>query len=272
MADTRMRFEKWNGLGNDFLVTRDERALHVPFERIAALCDRRRGVGGDGVLVVTGMDDLRPRMTVRNADGSVPEMCGNGLRCVAGFVLEEVDRDARQRSEATRALVVETDAGPKRCTARRTGASAWEVEIEMGVARAGATFRVPASDGRELHFEEVNVGNPHAICWDGWLPSDVDELGPALSRRPPAGTNVEFCTVREGRIDVVVYERGVGRTLACGTGATAVAWLAHERGRAPVAPSYVVGLPGGDLAIGVRAGGLTLRGPAERVFEGGVTL
>ena len=135
MKQTGTRFEKWEGLGNDFVLLTD--AGDLDDETVRRLCDRRRGVGADGVLLVS-TGGARPRMIVRNADGSRPEMCGNGLRCVAAHLAE---RDLGGE------LVIDTDAGPKRCAVRGEPGQV-EVEIEMGTARRGpatATSSAPAT-------------------------------------------------------------------------------------------------------------------------------
>jgi len=266
-----MRFEKWEGLGNDFVVVADERATSWSDDQVRRTCDRRLGIGADGVLVVTGIDVLAPRMIVRNADGSRPEMCGNGLRCVVGYVLERLAADSQksQKREELRALAVQTDAGKRRCMALRASGG-WDVEVEMGRTRLAEAFETRTSDGRTLVFYGVDVGNPHAVCFDGWTPNDIDALGPEISRRPPAGLNVEFCKPGTGgAIDAVVWERGVGRTQACGTGACAVAVAAQARGIPMPRDGYHVALPGGPLTVRLSSdGSVRMRGPARRVFVG----
>ena len=151
--------------------------------------------------------------------------------------------------------------------------------------------------GSEHRFIVVDVGNPHAITFEAYDDAAVDRIGPIAATLPPGGTNVEFCVARPDRISVVVWERGVGRTLACGTGACAVAFAACETGRAAYGAPIRVALPGGELAITVapvhegaspatqagsqasgtppsppRAQRILMRGPARRVFSGEVTV
>jgi diaminopimelate epimerase len=274
----KVRFEKWEGLGNDFVVLRDlPRPLHD--EEVRAICDRRFGVGGDGILFVETRSTMGlrpaepgsapnpadiPRMIVRNADGSRPEMCGNGLRCVAGHLL-----GAR---EAAR-LVVATDAGDKACEARATGEDRVEVVVDMGVARPGPDLVVVVG-GREHRFLTVDMGNPHAVSFADHAEGAFQVLGPEVARTPPGGTNVELCRVLGDRIEVAVWERGVGPTLACGTGACAVAVAACETGRASFGVPIRVALPGGLLEITVAQGSraVQMRGPARRVFSGEVVI
>lgn len=255
-APRTVTFEKWEGLGNDFVIVVGEPLWSD--EEVRRVCDRRRGVGADGVLFVS-VDS--PRMIVRNADGSRPEMCGNGLRCVAAFL-----------SEATgeRAFSVATDAGAKRCEVTPAG-DQYDVAIEMGAARVTGSL---AWDDRV--FTTVDVGNPHAISFAPFDEPTVDRVGPAVEVTPTGGTNVEFCRWNEAhdRIDVVVWERGVGRTLACGTGACAVAAAACAEGAWRFEEPITVRLPGGDLEITVRSASnaARLRGPARRAFRGAITL
>jgi diaminopimelate epimerase len=262
---TAARFEKWEGLGNDFALLRaDEAQIHP--ELVRRLCDRRFGIGADGVILVS-MDGDRPRMIVYNADGSRPEMCGNGLRCVASYLAARAEREGE--------FVVATDAGERACSVVAIGSDRFEVSVDMGRARRGADLRVTI-DGAPHEFHSIDVGNPHAITFAPYEEAEIDRIGPAVAVTPPAGTNVEFCRTFEGqdRIEVTVWERGVGRTLACGTGACAVAAAACEIGRAPFGAPIRVALPGGELSITVtpETRALRMRGPARRVFSGEVML
>ncbi len=260
MKGRAVRFEKWEGLGNDFVVV-DDPSLSIGPELARVLCDRRYGVGGDGVLVVDTEGTLA-RMIVWNADGSRPEMCGNGLRCVAAHL---APRDG--------ALTIATDAGAKACVVSSIDDDRFDVTVAMGAAhvRGEIAFTV---DGREHRFLDVDVGNPHAITFAAYDEAAIDRVGPAVAVAPKGGTNVEFCRVESDRIVVVVWERGVGRTLACGTGACAVAAAACDTGRASFDAPIRVALPGGELVITVTAAtrALRMRGPARRVFTGEVVL
>lgn len=264
MSKRIVQFEKWQGLGNDFVVVE---ALAMTAELARHLCDRRFGIGADGVLVV---DRERPRMQVWNSDGSRPEMCGNGLRCVAGYLVAE--------GRSGKALAIATDAGDKRCDVETDG-NGYDVLVEMGRVRIGAPLVVTAL-GAEHRFTSVDVGNPHAVTFEPTPEEVIDTLAPLIATAPAGGVNVEFCRLGQpepgeaARIDVTVWERGVGRTLACGTGACAVAAAACEQGRAPFGTPIRVVLPGGPLRITVAPGSLEIlmRGPAQRVFSGEVVL
>jgi diaminopimelate epimerase len=258
----RVAFEKWEGLGNDFVLL-EASGLDLDDAAVQRLCDRRFGVGADGVLLVTGTDAGAARMIVRNADGSRPEMCGNGLRCVAAHLLRGGD---------TR-IGVATDAGPRVCEVRPAGDDRFDVTVEMGAARRGDDL-VAVVDGREHRFLTMDLGNPHAVTFEAYDDRALDILGPRVAALPPGGTNVELCRDEGGRIAVTVWERGVGRTLACGTGACAVAAAACDTGRARFGVPIRVALPGGELEITVAPGtrAVRMRGPARRVFSGEVVV
>lgn len=257
----RSRFAKYEGLGNDFVVVDAGRDDAIEPAAARELCDRRRGVGADGVILVLPARDpaCGARMRVINADGSVPEMCGNGLRCAVLHL-------ALSRGVATLDVTFETDAGPRPCSATVRGSCA-EVSVDMGEVRDLGLVELAVGE-RKLCVAVADAGNPHAILWNE---RDLDVLGPAIATHPafPHGTNVELASIARGGIDVVVWERGVGRTLACATGACAVAVVARKRGLVAPAGGVEVRLPGGVLVVDPAPSGRTRqRGPARRVFEG----
>jgi diaminopimelate epimerase len=265
-----LRFGKYEGAGNDFLLIEAESDRLVTPEQATRLCDRHFGVGGDGVLLI--LPPLTPgakaRMLVLNADGSRPEMCGNGLRCVALYLAE---RDGVTESE----FVVDTDAGPRATQVDRRNAQA-PAQVTLGMGRARLVGkRSFVAAGAEREFVLVDMGNPHAIAFEtGVDVPELDRVGPALSGSTPGGTNVEVVSARApGVFDVLVWERGVGRTLACGTGAAAVAAAAVATERAEFDTPIEVRLPGGALTLTVEKDSLevTLRGPARHVFSGQVS-
>jgi diaminopimelate epimerase len=264
---TNLRFVKYEGLGNDFLVVDASDDSLLDTEQVQRLCDRHFGVGGDGVLLVTPPKSLgsRATMVVLNADGSRPEMCGNGLRCVALHLA------VRDRAPAI-SFIVDTDAGPRLVAVDQADLRG-SVSVGMGRGLPEGELR-SAFAGKLLVFAQISMGNPHAVAFDTGLDGRaLDELGPALSARFPAGTNVELVTQRDARtLDVIVWERGVGRTLACGTGACAVVVAAARQDRVAFDTEIEVHLPGGPLHITVSRETLdvTMRGPAKRVFSGEV--
>lgn len=260
-----LAFAKYEGLGNDFVVVEVADRAAITVERARALCDRRLGVGADGVLLVLPAESAgaHGRMVVINSDGSVPEMCGNGLRCVALHV-------ARKRALATGELIFDTDAGPRPCRVEdRAGEGL--VTIDMGVVRFVDDVILDAG-GRRWELALGDAGNPHAITFQDATMDDIHRAGHALATDPhfPNGTNVEFARVTApNAIDVVVWERGVGLTQACGTGACATVAVAVAKGHARRNEEVTVTLPGGPLHITLNdAGHAIMRGPARHVFSG----
>jgi diaminopimelate epimerase len=258
-----LRFSKWHGLGNDFVLV--EGPLSAP-ERARRICDRRRGVGADGLVTI-----LPPRtpgaaatMHITNSDGSVAEMCGNAIRCVAKHLAE--------RRGLAGTLRIDTDAGTKTCTLHRGPKGDVEaVSVEMGAARleGEADFAV---GGETLRATRVSMGNPHAVLFEQGAPTveRAARIGPAIERAVAGGVNVGFARPGPEGIDLVVWERGAGLTDACGTGACAAAVASVRRGDVRPGAPVPVRLPGGTLEITVSAdlSRVTMRGPAERVFEG----
>jgi diaminopimelate epimerase len=261
----RFGFAKYEGLGNDFIVIDavDERALDAELARRA--CDRHFGVGADGILAVLPPRSAgaRATMVVLNADGSRPEMCGNGVRCVALHL-------ARADGASGSSYVIDTDAGPLLCEVERDGDSGW-VKTGMGEATLAGEHRLDFG-GQILVFTRISMGNPHAVVFDVDLSLEaIDRVGPMVSAALPGGANVEFAHRRGQRaFDLVVWERGVGRTLACGTGAAATVVAAVLSDRAPFSEPVEVRLPGGALEISVTRAPLAAaqRGPARLVFTG----
>jgi diaminopimelate epimerase len=269
---------KYHGLGNDFVVLdRRSAGSDLDAESSRRLCDRRRGVGADGVLVLLPSERAVAKMVVHNADGSIAEMCGNGLRCAVKYL---VDRDPARPAS----LQVETGAGVLTCAVEYGAArEAAVIEVSMGPAllvadnlpsgRTGKPFiQQPVESG--LSGTAVSMGNPHLVLFDTF-PEAAPTLGPRLENNElfPDRTNVEFCTVRGERLDVVVWERGVGLTQACGTGACAALAAAALEKRLPFDRWIPVGLPGGELHVWVKGdlSEVRLRGPATFVFEAGIS-
>jgi len=298
-------FVKVEGLGNDFLVVdlRPGKPAHpladvvTNPETVRALCDRNFGVGGDGVLAILPGSQGDARMRVLNADGSEAEMCGNGIRCVAKVLH---DRDPAMRREILR---IDTGAGLLVCKIGAQDARAESVTVEMGAPQlvprlvpvtSNATRLVRAAlraRDRDFAFTAVSMGNPHIVIFKDDDATNLRDLaesyGRSIEHDPlfPRRTNVEFAAVRKGaadepEIDLVVWERGCGITLACGTGACATVVAACLEDRVPPDREIPVHLPGGTLFITVKSGpagndgptyaGVSMRGPANIVFEASV--
>jgi diaminopimelate epimerase len=274
-----LAFEKYEGIGNDFLIADDPEAHERLADRalVTRLCDRHRGVGADGILLA-GIEGGRPFMRVRNADGSAPQMCGNGLRCVALHLVRTGRVDGAEPFE------IDTDAGPHRVHVHEAGDDG-RVEVWMRAPSLRPRDLPLASDrpwvdeaievaGRLVRATAVSMGNPHVVLFEETGERDV--LGPALERDPrfPERVNVGFARRTSDGIDLAVWERGVGWTMACGTGACAAAVAAVETGRARRGRELAVRLPGGELTIVV--GGehdrVRMTGPARHVFSGRVAI
>ncbi|GAB4170018.1 MAG: diaminopimelate epimerase [Terrimicrobiaceae bacterium] len=262
-----LSFTKMNGAGNDFVVL-DNRAgsLDLGRDQIALLCDRHRGVGADGLLVVEpAVDGGDYRMRYYNADGGEAEMCGNGARCFARF--------ARQLGGHGDSLAFETPAGL--ISAAFEGD---EVALLMSEPKDAAGPVPIEAAGSTWEVHSLNTGVPHAVVFVENLDAiDVVGAGRALRFHPafaPSGTNVNFVRVEApGHLRIRTYERGVeGETLACGTGVTAAA-LIHAQLSGVSSPVSVL-VAGGDT-LRVRFGGpegVILVGPADFVFDGRISL
>ena len=261
-------FDKYEGLGNDFVLVEADREDAVSPALARVLCDRRRGIGADGVLLLlpprTNAADAR--MRVLNADGSVPEMCGNGLRCA-------VLHHARSHGRRTGEVLFDTDAGPKACVVDDQEGRGL-ITVDMGVVRVTGDVTIELGGGAPRDPWELSLadaGNPHAITTRPATRAVIDAVGPQLAThaRFPAGTNVEFAVYRQGAVDLVVWERGVGVTHACGTGACATVAVGVARGLCAADEEVTVNLPGGPLFVTMRADGhAIMRGPARHVFSG----
>ncbi|MEN8114184.1 MAG: diaminopimelate epimerase [Actinomycetota bacterium] len=249
-----MEFVKAEGLGNDFVVFTEP--IDLPPERIAELCERKTGIGADGILEVTPVDGSTVAMRYWNADGGAAEMCGNGLRCVALIALERGIVDGS--SFTVRSAVAEHPV-----TVQSDGV----VRAFVGVPHA---FRTEELTVAGHAVRPVGVGNPHAVLFvDDLDAADVAGIGSVIERDPifPDGTNVEFVEFGEGdRIKARIWERGVGETLASGTGSTAAAYAA--RALAELSDAVIVDLPGGEMLIEFDESGAWMTAPAAIVYSG----
>lgn len=240
-----MRLTKHHGLGNDFLVLLDRDDAQPIDEDIAiAVCDRHRGVGADGLIRVTpAAGGPRFAMELRNEDGSRAEMSGNGISCLGQAVV-------RAGLAPDGIVEVDTDAGPRTVTVVESQAS-HRHRMRVAMGRPRLVSELPEwMDSRILKAVQVDMGNPHVVCHvaDADDVPDLIELGERINGATPSGTNVELVLSGEpGEVTMLVYERGVGLTLACGTGAVAAAVAAHAWELAP--STVVVHQPGGPATV-----------------------
>jgi diaminopimelate epimerase len=275
-----VRFAKYHGTGNDFLLVEDlDDEIRVEPGVVAAACDRRFGVGADGLIRIAPADGADFLMDYYNADGHAAEMCGNGIRCLAKYVYDRGLTSSREIDVVTRA-------GVKHLVIHAQNGVAGEVTVDMGPPSFERKAIPMTGEGAERFLEQpvevggrtytasaLSMGNPHCVLLLDTLEDlsalDVPRIGPLVEELSmfPARTNVEFVAVAGERIHARVWERGSGETMACGTGACAAlvaSSLAARTGRAAE-----VLFPGGTLRVEWRAeGNVLLTGPAVCVFEG----
>jgi diaminopimelate epimerase len=252
-----MRFSKWHGLGNDYLLV--QRAdLDAPLtpDRVRRLCDYHFGVGSDGVLEIVSANGDRAELVIWNPDGSTAELSGNGTRIAARWLARRSGADT-----------VRLQVGPREVVARMSGGL--QVEMDMGAVEVGEPETL-AVDGGPIELTTASVGNPHAVVRMEPNREALLRLGPVIENheRFPERTNVQLARV-DGPHDltVAVWERGAGETLASGTSAVACAAVAVARGwcESPV----TVHLAGGDLLVELDAHwNARLTGPAQEIFTG----
>jgi diaminopimelate epimerase len=278
-----VKFAKGHGTQNDFVVLPDvEAALALTPGAVVALCDRRRGLGADGVLRVTtagaalgaGVFDHLPEgvaaddwyMDYRNADGSIAQMCGNGVRVFAHYLRAS---GLEQRDE----FVVGSLAGPRPVLLHSCDALSAEVTVDMGKANQVGGGEATVG-GRRFTGLAVDVGNPHLACVDPQL--SIDDLAALDVAAPvsfdpdqfPDGVNIEVLTAPEaGAVTMRVHERGVGETRSCGTGTVAAAFAAL-RYRGVDTGTLAVRIPGGEVTVTITDATSYLRGPSLLVAHG----
>ena len=275
-----MKFTKMHGLGNDFILVDGFQETFAPdlSQTTLKLCDRHFGIGADGVIVVLPSEKADFRMRIINADGSEVEMCGNGIRCFAKYVYEEglIKRDV---------FTVETLAGLITPHLVLQGDKVIGVRVDMGepslergavpmLGTAGQALHEPLEVlDTTFYITALSMGNPHCVIFvDDVGQVDLEKYGPALETHPlfPGKTNVHFLEVlNRAEIKMRVWERGVGPTLACGTGACAslVAAVLNQK----TERQAKIHLPGGTLEIEwAENNHVYMTGPAQKVFTGKV--
>ncbi|TMK37891.1 MAG: diaminopimelate epimerase [Actinobacteria bacterium] len=272
-----LRFSKYQASGNDFVII-DELEGPAPEVDVPALCDRWVGAGADGVIRARPGAAASFRFDLTNADGSSAEMSGNGMRCLAAYLRERGRLDVDE-------VDVETPAGLRHVTVHLDGARVTRATVEMGTPNftkaaipmfgpAWETFlEQPFDIGGGLTFpaSALSMGNPHLVVFVDEDPDryHLEHIGPALEHHElfPERTNVELVRVADGDVRVRVWERGVGETLACGTGACAVAVATNEAGLIP--PTAIVSFRGGPLRVErCEDGRVLLEGPVAHVYDG----
>lgn len=270
-----MRFWKYHGLGNDFILTEDlDETQAVSPERAARLCDRHTGIGADGWILIRPSRTCDIQMFLYNSDGSVAEMCGNGLRC---FVKHVYDRGIVRKE----AFTVETLAGVMKVQVTEENGQAALVTANLGQASFDRPSIPMTGEGecgcetvhvldRDLTLSACLMGVPHAVVFGrDFTDADVLKYGPVLERDPmfPRKANINFANILDDHtVEVRTWERGCGRTLACGTGSCATAVLCAKAGY--TGTDVEIRLQEGALFIRATSAGVIMTGPAALAFEG----
>jgi len=268
---------KYHGLGNDFVLFDSiESGRLINPEDAVFICNRHFGVGADGVLTLLPSEVADFYMHIYNSDGSVAEMCGNGIRCaVKHFV------DLHNKSSKKRKIMVETAKGIQICTYSKKTGEVNKVTVDMGSpilepekipVKSDSNMLIIKKDKRVIKGMAVSMGNPHFVSFGKFGSNDINDIGPFIERHPlfPRFTNVELVKIRNKReVDVYVWERGVGVTLACGSGACAVVVAGVKQGLLEGNVFVKVNLPGGFLLIKYDTSKniLIMNGEAKRVFR-----
>jgi diaminopimelate epimerase len=275
-------FSKYQGLGNDFILI-DNRHSDTPIiepEEAIIWCDRHFGIGADGIIfVLPGQQGADYTMRIFNSDGSEPEMCGNGIRCMAKFIAElegKIDTEVTYQIHTLAGIItpevmiegdVQVDMGEPRL-------SAPEIPTSLGMVADRVVNQSLEVDGKNWSVTCVSMGNPHCMTFvDDANAIELESIGPKFEHHPafPQRTNTEFVQViRPDYLRMRVWERGAGITLACGTGACATVVAGVLTGKSD--RSCTVELPGGCLQIhwSLADNRVYMTGPAELVFKGEV--
>jgi diaminopimelate epimerase len=283
-----MRFSKLQATGNDFILV-DARTMEAEWAKLArAMCDRHFGVGADGLMLVQNSSVADLKMRLFNSDGSEAEVSGNGLRCFVKYATEQglTGKKSSQVRRSSRSLSVETLSGVREVEAWMSGSKVNRAVVNMGLPRFQPD-QIPVKvkvdimpvlnyplviDGQKLILSILSMGNPHAVTFLSQLVADFPlcEVGPKIEKHPmfPQRTNLEIARVlSRGKVEARVWERGVGETLACGSGASAIAVAAQLLGYVDKHVDII--LAGGTLTVSWdRVGNVLLAGPVDEVFTG----
>jgi len=258
----KLDFIKMHGLGNDYIYfdCLDEKTLNPHEPNLFWLCDRNKGIGGDGIVLILPSQIAHGRMQMFNIDGSEGAMCGNAIRCVAEYLYTNV--------HAPEQMKIETFSGIKHITKAPTG---WRVDM----GKAGLFPAEPPIIINDISYEYTRIcmGNPHAVIFmDDIDTLDLPAIGPTFEHHPnfaPDRINTEFIKViSRNHLKMRVWERGSGETQACGTGACAAVVAAVLNGHCDKGADITVDLPGGSLVINYTDEAVFMTGKATKVFEG----
>lgn len=259
-----LKFEKYHGTGNDFIIIEHFDGI-TPSKRVQKMCDRHFGIGADGLMCVEPSEIADVKMAFYNADGSIAPMCGNGIRCFAKHVY---DHKIVTKSQFN----VETLAGIMKVDLQTDEHQNTSVTINMGTPDFTNAFGEVhlAIDNTAFQLNTLIMGTLHAVIFVDALDTfDIEKYGKAIESHAlfPERINANFVEVVDSQtIKVSTYERGVGRTLSCGTGSAASAVVSNKMGFTH--PKVDVNVPGGQLNIDVTDDGIFMTGPAVRICSG----
>jgi len=283
-----MKFSKLQATGNDFILV-DARTMEAEWPKLArAMCERHFGAGADGLILVQNSTSADLKMRLFNSDGSEAEVSGNGLRCFAKYTIEEglVGKMSSRAEQKNRSLTIETLSGARQVKAHMSRNRVNRAEVDMGLPRFQPE-QIPVRakvdiipilnyplviDGKKLTLALLSIGNPHAVSFLSQPVADfpLSEIGAKVEKHPmfPQRTNFEVARVlSRGRIEARVWERGVGETLACGSGASALAVAARLLDYVDRQVDII--LAGGTLTVSWdMVGEVLLSGLVEEVFRG----
>lgn len=273
-----VKFTKMQGIGNDYIyIDCFKEKIDNPKALAKEMSPRRFSVGADGLILICPSDYADARMRMFNLDGSEGKMCGNGIRCVAKYVYDNIIKKDK--------LTIETISGIKMVDVFAENGVAKTLSVDMGVPeitpekipvifKGDSMINAPVEvGGKTYNMTAVSMGNPHAVIFlDDIDGLDLERIGPAFENNPlfPEKVNTEFVTVIDNKtLKMRVFERGSGETFACGTGACAVVAAAVLNGICEKDTEITVRLLGGDLFITYKSdGAIIMRGPAKTVYRG----
>ncbi|MBM6967830.1 diaminopimelate epimerase [Pseudoramibacter alactolyticus] len=273
-----MKFLKMHGAGNDFIVVNNlDKSMMFSQKKIAQLCDRHKGIGADGLILVEPSNEDAAFMNYYNADGTIAQMCGNGMRCLAKYVTDRQIVKKTQFTVASRAGRIGIEL-LKRTPAEST------IRVDMGNVVFSAQ-KIPVISKKEevigAHFDWdgvtysygcASMGNPHMVVLTGdFDQTPIEAIGPYYEKHAmfPENCNISFAEVKDtNHIRMDTWERGDGRTLACGTGTCATVAVLHRLGRVDTAVEAQ--LSGGILSVELDGSHVWMTGPAQTVYEGSV--
>lgn len=258
----KLEFEKVHGCGNDFVIINNlDNSIELSKEQVANLCDRHFGIGADGLILVEKRDG-NYYMNYYNSDGSFAEMCGNGMRCTGEFISRNIeDKDAFDIKSATGMHHIKAD---EQITISLPKATFFDVDQDQLKQELNKVLDFKVKTGF------VSMGNPHmVILVDSLDDVDIDTIGPFFEKNDlfENGINVNFVSINDSdEVEVITWERGDGRTLACGTGACASVSFLNQLNL--IEPKTRVKLPGGMIELEILDDSILMTGPAQKVFSG----